>query len=127
MRRSLVLAFATVVTVLAMISACDQQPAVPPSDRPAETSAGAATGLGAQPQVKPYPLDVCIVSGEALGSMGQSLSLVYEGQEYKFCCADCPAAFKKDPQKYVAKLQSQLAAKAPSAGQPQAPAPMPSP
>ena len=30
---------------------------------------------------KPYPLDVCIVSGEQLGSMGEAVVYVHEGQE----------------------------------------------
>lgn len=55
--------------------------------------------------VKPYPLDVCLVSGEKLGSMGDPTSLVHEGQEIKFCCDHCEPKFKKDPAKYLSQLE----------------------
>lgn len=53
---------------------------------------------------KPYPLEVCLVSGEKLGSMGEPTSLIHEGQEIKFCCDSCEPRFKKDPAKYLSKL-----------------------
>jgi len=52
----------------------------------------------------PYPLEVCIVSGEELGSMGEPVVIVHEGREIKFCCAECLPAFNKDPEKYIATL-----------------------
>jgi YHS domain-containing protein len=55
---------------------------------------------------KPYPLDTCIVSGVKLGSMGDPIGLVYEGQEVKFCCAGCIPQFKSDPEKYMEKLHT---------------------
>lgn len=60
---------------------------------------------------KPYPLDVCVVSGEKLGEMGKPVVMEYEGREVKFCCADCPKTFKKDPAKYVKKIDEAAAAK----------------
>lgn len=56
-----------------------------------------------------YLLDTCIVSGEKLGSMGDSVSYVHNGQEVKFCCKGCQAAFKKDPNKYLARLEGSAA------------------
>ncbi len=56
--------------------------------------------------VKPYPLDVCLVTGEKLGSMGETITIVHEGQEIKFCCDSCPPKFKKDPAKYLGKLET---------------------
>lgn len=53
---------------------------------------------------KPYPLDVCIVTDNDLGSMGEETSIIYEGQTIKFCCAPCEAKFLKNPAKYLAKL-----------------------
>lgn len=53
---------------------------------------------------KPYTLDVCIVSGEKLGSMGKPISQVHEGQEVKFCCKSCVPDFNKEPAKYLTKL-----------------------
>lgn len=34
----------------------------------------------------PYPLKVCLVTGEELGSMGKPVVKVYDEQEIKFCC-----------------------------------------
>lgn len=53
---------------------------------------------------KPYPLDVCIVSGEKLGSMGDPIVLVHQGQEVKLCCKSCKPDFEKEPAKFLAKL-----------------------
>jgi nitrous oxide reductase accessory protein NosL len=54
---------------------------------------------------KPYALDTCIVSGEKLGSMGKPIVINHEGQEIKFCCDSCVPKFKKDPAKYLSKLE----------------------
>ena len=53
---------------------------------------------------KPYPIKVCIVSGEELGSMGEPKVLVYEGREMKFCCKDCVKEFNAEPEKYLEEL-----------------------
>lgn len=53
---------------------------------------------------KPYPLQNCIVSDEKLGSMGDPIVKVYNGQEVKFCCKSCVKDFDKDPQKFLTKL-----------------------
>jgi YHS domain-containing protein len=58
----------------------------------------------ATPAATPYPIDTCAVSGEKLGSMGEAVVLVYEGREIKFCCNGCVKTFKKDPAKYLAKI-----------------------
>ncbi len=59
--------------------------------------------------VKPYPLDVCLVSGEKIGSMGEPIVINHEGQEIKFCCDKCVPKFKKDPEKYMAELKEKPA------------------
>lgn len=51
-----------------------------------------------------YPLDTCVVSGEKLGSMGDPVIIQHEGQEVRFCCDNCIPTFKKDPAKYLSKL-----------------------
>lgn len=51
-----------------------------------------------------YPLSVCVVSDEPLGSMGDPHVIQYEGREVKFCCAGCEKDFRKDPQRYMKKL-----------------------
>ncbi|RXK54413.1 hypothetical protein ESB00_00505 [Oleiharenicola lentus] len=54
--------------------------------------------------VKPYPLNVCIVTDNDLGSMGDERTFVYEGQEIKICCKPCEKKFLKDPARYLKKL-----------------------
>ena len=56
------------------------------------------------PGVKPYPLDLCIVGGEKLGSMGVPVSLIYQGQQVKFCCSGCQPEFEASPAKFLQKL-----------------------
>jgi YHS domain-containing protein len=34
-----------------------------------------------------------------------AVTFVYKGKVYGFCCSDCIADFKKDPEKYIAKLK----------------------
>jgi hypothetical protein len=83
-------------------------------DEAAAPAAGAAVEKAAPAApadaeaVKPYPLSVCIVSDEKLGSMGKTPSLVHEGQEFKFCCRGCIKDFNKDPAKFVTKLQDEV-------------------
>jgi len=54
--------------------------------------------------VKPYPLQTCIVADEALGSMGDPVVIVHEGQEVKFCCKGCVKKFTKNPAAFLPKL-----------------------
>ena len=80
-------------SLVVLLASCTKEETSAPT--PAETSA-----------VKPYPLDVCIVSGEKLGSMGDPVVVVQDGQEIKFCCDKCPPKFEADPAKYLSKLES---------------------
>lgn len=43
----------------------------------------------------------CPVSGKEIDI---SKSVEYKGKKVYFCCGNCPAAFKKEPEKYLAKL-----------------------
>ncbi len=98
-------ASALVLTALAaaVLIGCDKpQPTAPKPDAP-KSEAPATTATATTP-AKPYPLDVCIVAGEKLGSMGAPVVYVHEGQEVKFCCKGCLPDFKKEPAKYLAKL-----------------------
>jgi YHS domain-containing protein len=64
-------------------------------------------GRSAEAEAKPYPLDYCLVTGDKLGEMGKPIVIVYRGQEFKFCCSDCPPKFKEDPEKYMKKLTAE--------------------
>lgn len=50
------------------------------------------------------PLSTCVVSGEALGSMGQPIIIHQEGVEVRLCCKGCVKKFNADPAKYLEKL-----------------------
>ncbi len=52
----------------------------------------------------PYPLKICIVSGDKLGQMGAPTVINYKGTELQFCCKDCLKDFEKDPEKYLKRL-----------------------
>jgi hypothetical protein len=69
------------------------------SEEPAATNAGDAAAAA-----KEYPLATCVVSGDELGSMGDPVVLVHEGQTMKFCCEGCIDKFNADPDKYLAML-----------------------
>jgi hypothetical protein len=56
-------------------------------------------------KAKPYPLDTCVVSGEKLGGMGKEYVFTQDGQEVKLCCKSCLKDFKKEPAKYIKKIE----------------------
>jgi hypothetical protein len=65
---------------------------------------------------KSYPLEVCVASDEKLGSMGDSPHYIYrvDGKPDRlviFCCEGCEDDFKKEPAKYIAKLDAAAAKK----------------
>lgn len=66
--------------------------------------ASCATSGSSTAGAKPYPLDICIVTDNKLGSMGTPVTLVYQGQEVKFCCKPCVAKFHRNPDRYLAAL-----------------------
>lgn len=55
-------------------------------------------------KAKPYPLDKCVVSDEKLGEMGKPYVFKQDGREVQLCCKSCLKDFKKDPAKYMKKL-----------------------
>ena len=57
-------------------------------------------------KAKPYPLKTCVVSDEKLGEMGEPYSFTQGGQEIKLCCKSCLKDFKKDPAKYLKKVEA---------------------
>lgn len=57
-------------------------------------------------KAKPYPMDTCVVSGEKLGSGDmKAYTFVHEGQEVKLCCKSCLKDFKKEPAKFIKKIE----------------------
>ena len=56
-------------------------------------------------KVKPYILKTCIVSGDKLGEMGDPFVFKYENREIQFCCKGCLKDFKKEPAKFIKKIE----------------------
>ena len=75
---------------------------------PATTQPAATT---TQAAADDYPLTTCVVSGDALGTMGEPIKRVIAGREVRFCCEACIAEFEKDPAKYLAILNAAAEAK----------------
>ena len=59
------------------------------------------------PAVRPYTLDTCVVMDSKLGSMGDPIVRVYDGQQVKFCCEPCVEEFESDPEFYLEKMMEQ--------------------
>jgi YHS domain-containing protein len=59
----------------------------------------------------PYPLDTCPISGAKLGKMGDPIVKEMNGQEVRFCCKACIAAYEKDPEKARAKIDAAIVAR----------------
>ncbi len=62
-------------------------------------------------QADAYPLEVCAVSGEKLGGMGEPVSLVVDNRLVKLCCKGCVDEAKKEPAKVFKKLDDAVIAK----------------
>ncbi len=52
---------------------------------------------------------ICPVSGEKINEETKA-TYEYEGKVYNFCCPMCIDEFKKDPQKYIKKVEGELQA-----------------
>lgn len=57
-------------------------------------------------QLSSYPLKTCLVSGDQLGSMGETVNTLYGERLIRFCCKGCLKSFNKNPAKYLPKLDS---------------------
>ncbi|NDC80708.1 MAG: hypothetical protein EB090_05510 [Verrucomicrobia bacterium] len=58
----------------------------------------------AEEQAKTYPLKTCLVSGDNLGGMGETIDCLYQGKLIRFCCKGCIKSFNKNPDKYLQEL-----------------------
>ncbi len=77
------------------------------------TPAFAGRAVDNKPNPNAYPLRTCVVSGEKLGGdMGDPYVFIYKdpnikddpGREVRLCCKSCLEDFKKDPAKYLQKI-----------------------
>jgi len=67
----------------------------------------ACTSIPKDQSVRPYTSDTCIVMDSKLGTMGDPIVRVYDGQEVKFCCEPCVAEFESDPEFYLEKMREE--------------------
>lgn len=72
----------------------------------------AGTGFAAAPPAPGQAQAVCPVMG---GKTNPNLYADYQGQRVYFCCPACLDLFKKDPEKYLKKMQEQQTAPNPGA------------
>ncbi|MDZ4742099.1 MAG: hypothetical protein SGI98_01610 [Verrucomicrobiota bacterium] len=61
-------------------------------------------------QKKSYPTDMCVVSDEKLGAMGETVEYVVKDKSGNdvlilLCCKECKKAVDKDPQAVIKKLE----------------------
>ena len=76
------------------------------SDADGPTASLAEEDLTAQKAA--YPLEVCLVEGSELSSMGEPAEYVHEGRLVMFCCKSCIEDFQAEPAKYIARLDKAL-------------------
>ncbi len=106
--------------VLAFALATGLAPALFAADKHADASAAkkmtpAETALIAKARAS-YPLKTCLVSDEALGSMGEAAPYIHRvaGQPDRVvfvCCDGCIDDFKATPAKFLAKIDAAAKAK----------------
>ncbi len=63
-----------------------------------------AAGWAKEPAAPTKPQTICPVLG---GNVDKNIHTDYKGKRIYFCCSSCDAAFKKDPEKYMKKLEEQ--------------------
>lgn len=91
--------FLLCLTGVLMLAACKKEESVESKVPVKSTEPEVAVGTD-------YPLDVCVKSGEKLGSMGKPHVINYEGVEVRFCCPPCEDTFRQDPATYLAKIKA---------------------
>ena len=68
-------------------------------------------GHGKAPQAESAAIDagnkICPVLGEPIDEAAKT-TYEYEGKIYNFCCAGCIEEFKKEPQRYIDKVNQEL-------------------
>jgi hypothetical protein len=63
-------------------------------------------------QLPAYPVKVCLVSGEELGSGDmETFDMLYGTRLVRLCCKSCERAFKKKPDTLLAKLDAAMASR----------------
>lgn len=72
---------------------------------PAQDTPATKPAASAWKTTDAYPLDTCVVSGRPF-AVGKMEVVEVEGRKFKLCSAACEEKLRKDPQGYVAKLDT---------------------
>ncbi|MEW6746090.1 MAG: hypothetical protein AB1486_25395 [Planctomycetota bacterium] len=59
-------------------------------------------------QLDTYPLENCVVSGEALGEMGNAVNYIHGTTLVRLCCKSCIKEFEAAPEKFLSKLTDKV-------------------
>jgi len=94
MRKFVAVTVVVGIASLAVLSGCKK-----------EETAGAPAGMKESTPAQEIAQKTCPVIG---GAINEDIYLDYEGRRVYFCCAACVEAFKKEPEKYLGKLDEQL-------------------
>ena len=77
----------------------------------------AAMGAEAVAETVKVNNTLCPVEGNKIGSMGEPVMVEYKGKTYSLCCAECKAAFMKDPDAFSKKADEEAASATAAEGQ----------
>ena len=61
--------------------------------------------LSAEDRAAALKQRVCPVSGAVLGAMGKPYKITVQGRTVFLCCSGCEEEFRKNPDKYFAKMK----------------------
>ena len=93
---------------------------------------GAVSGIAGDEAPRPVPAATNVVKHQTMcpvmgGAVNKKFFVDYQGKRVYFCCNDCPATFKKDPVKYIKKMEAEGTTldKTPQTTTPNAPAASP--
>jgi hypothetical protein len=84
------------------LSACT--PSEPSGDASLNPNDSSTSRSATTEEIAAYPLNTCVVSGEPLGSMGDTIDIFYQNQLVRLCCSHCIDPFHEEPQKFITKL-----------------------
>jgi len=75
-----------------------------------ETAVSATTATESAKKAEDVGNKICPVSGEKIAEKTKA-TYEYQGKIYNFCCPMCIDEFKKDPEKYIKKVEEELQGK----------------
>lgn len=96
------------LTFIILLAGCSEDTSTQATEEPVEIETEHVLEETSQDEDS-YPIDYCIVSGEKLGSMGDTIETTVQGRTVKLCCQMCKSKLNRDPEKYLAALDAAIA------------------